>query len=232
MSRSPVNQQRGAGDSESRPTSIHFAIAASIMVGWNETNRRLRCPDASPRLGGSVGLLADEGLGGESMEHVTIVHENDKEVAFSGGQLARVGDEFHRSVSVIGRVLGFVGVPWLRSCGVAESDAGEPGAAAVANRDGAGLASVSAQVTGNIDKEHQPFSIDAQEPALTAYVKSQPSWTLTVTYSDGASGSTAERPNLQRALRAPAPPGSTSCSCTWSTGSPAACPTSSTSWQS
>ncbi len=52
------------------------------------------------------------------------------------------------------------------------------------------------------DDEHQPFSIQAQETALTAYVKSQPGWTLTATYTDDASGATTARPDLQRALRA------------------------------
>jgi site-specific DNA recombinase len=52
------------------------------------------------------------------------------------------------------------------------------------------------------DDEHQPFSIHAQETALTSYVKSQPGWTLTATYSDDASGATTGRPDLQRALRA------------------------------
>jgi site-specific DNA recombinase len=52
------------------------------------------------------------------------------------------------------------------------------------------------------DDEHQPFSIDAQETALTSYVKSQPGWTLTATYSDDASGASTSRPELQRALRA------------------------------
>ena len=52
------------------------------------------------------------------------------------------------------------------------------------------------------DDEHQPFSIDAQQTALEAYVKSQPGWTLVATYSDDASGASAHRPNLQRALRA------------------------------
>jgi site-specific DNA recombinase len=52
------------------------------------------------------------------------------------------------------------------------------------------------------DDEHQPFSIAAQETALTSYVKSQPCWTLVATYSDDASGASTSRPDLQRALRA------------------------------
>ncbi|HUD37868.1 MAG TPA: recombinase family protein [Streptosporangiaceae bacterium] len=52
------------------------------------------------------------------------------------------------------------------------------------------------------DDEHQPFSIQAQEAALTAYVASQPGWTLVATYTDDASGATTGRPDLQRALRA------------------------------
>src|SRR5215207_2566290 len=52
------------------------------------------------------------------------------------------------------------------------------------------------------DDEHQPFSIDAQQTALTSYVASQLGWTLVATYSDDASGATTDRPDLQRALGA------------------------------
>jgi len=52
------------------------------------------------------------------------------------------------------------------------------------------------------DDEHQPFTIDAQESALAAYIQSQPGWTLVATYSDDGSGASTQRPNLQRALRA------------------------------
>ena len=52
------------------------------------------------------------------------------------------------------------------------------------------------------DDEHQPFSIDAQQQALTNYVASQLGWTLVATYSDDASGATTDRPDLKRALGA------------------------------
>jgi len=61
---------------------------------------------------------------------------------------------------------------------------------------------VAVYLRRSTDDEHQPFSIDAQQTALEAYVKSQPGWTLVATYSDDASGASAQRPSLQRALRA------------------------------
>jgi DNA invertase Pin-like site-specific DNA recombinase len=51
------------------------------------------------------------------------------------------------------------------------------------------------------DDEHQPFSIGAQETALTSYVTTQPGWTLTAAYTDDASGATTSRPGLRQALR-------------------------------
>jgi len=50
------------------------------------------------------------------------------------------------------------------------------------------------------DDEHQPFSIEAQDSALTKYAGSQPGWTITAKYSDDASGATTQRPGLQQAL--------------------------------
>jgi len=52
------------------------------------------------------------------------------------------------------------------------------------------------------DDEHQPFSITAQQTALTRYVSTQPGWTLADEYSDEASGATISRPGLQAMLRA------------------------------
>lgn len=52
------------------------------------------------------------------------------------------------------------------------------------------------------DDEHQPFSITAQQTALTAYVGTQPGWALAATYTDDASGATTRRPGLQQALHA------------------------------
>jgi len=51
------------------------------------------------------------------------------------------------------------------------------------------------------DDEHQPFSISAQDSALGKYVTTQPGWTLVATFTDDASGATADRPGLQQALR-------------------------------
>jgi site-specific DNA recombinase len=66
----------------------------------------------------------------------------------------------------------------------------------------AGPRRVAIYLRRSTDDEHQPFSITAQETALTSYVKSQPGWELVATYTDDASGATTQRPDLQRALRA------------------------------
>jgi site-specific DNA recombinase len=50
------------------------------------------------------------------------------------------------------------------------------------------------------DEEHQPYSLEAQEQRLGAYVASQPGWTLVRTFVDQASGATIERPALAQAL--------------------------------
>jgi len=53
------------------------------------------------------------------------------------------------------------------------------------------------------DELHQPFSLEAQELKLTAYVTSQDNWELACpAFVDQASGATTERPALQRALNA------------------------------
>jgi site-specific DNA recombinase len=61
---------------------------------------------------------------------------------------------------------------------------------------------VAVYLRRSTDDEHQPFSIGAQETALTSYAGTQPGWTLVATYSDDASGATTNRPGLQQALRA------------------------------
>jgi site-specific DNA recombinase len=66
----------------------------------------------------------------------------------------------------------------------------------------AGPRRVAAYLRRSTDDEHQPFSIAAQETALSAYVTTQPGWTLAATCSDDASGATTSRPGLQQALRA------------------------------
>jgi site-specific DNA recombinase len=50
------------------------------------------------------------------------------------------------------------------------------------------------------DEEHQPYSLEAREHRLGAYVASQPGWTLVRTFVDQASGATLERPALAQAL--------------------------------
>ncbi len=50
------------------------------------------------------------------------------------------------------------------------------------------------------DEDHQPYSLEAQERRLAAYVQSQEDWALTKRYTDRMTGSTLDRPDLQRAL--------------------------------
>ncbi len=52
------------------------------------------------------------------------------------------------------------------------------------------------------DEEHQPYSLEAQSQKLAAYIASQDGWELVKTFSDQASGATAERPALSAALTA------------------------------
>src|SRR5437899_2230764 len=51
------------------------------------------------------------------------------------------------------------------------------------------------------DEEHQPFSLEAQEYRLMAFVPTQPGWEHVKTYVDQTSGASAERPGLSEALR-------------------------------
>ncbi len=50
------------------------------------------------------------------------------------------------------------------------------------------------------DEAHQPFSLEAQAERLHAYVRSQDGWEIVRRFSDQMSGSSLERPQLQRAL--------------------------------
>jgi site-specific DNA recombinase len=61
---------------------------------------------------------------------------------------------------------------------------------------------VGIYVRRSTDDEHQPYSIEAQDTRLGAYVDSQPGWRLVTRFSDDASGATTGRPGLQRALDA------------------------------
>src|SRR5262245_22934931 len=51
------------------------------------------------------------------------------------------------------------------------------------------------------DEEHQPFSLEAQEHRLGAFVPTQPGWKHVRTYVDQTSGAYADRPGLSDALR-------------------------------
>jgi site-specific DNA recombinase len=61
---------------------------------------------------------------------------------------------------------------------------------------------VGVYVRRSTDDEHQPYSIDAQDARLAAYVGSQPGWRQAARFADDASGATTHRPGLQRALAA------------------------------
>lgn len=50
------------------------------------------------------------------------------------------------------------------------------------------------------DEEHQPYSLDAQDVRLRAYVATQPDWELARTFTDQVSGAKLDRPGLSRAL--------------------------------
>jgi site-specific DNA recombinase len=53
------------------------------------------------------------------------------------------------------------------------------------------------------DEEHQPFSLEAQEAKLRAYIEIQPGWELVgPVYCDEKSGASLDRPALKRALAA------------------------------
>ena len=61
---------------------------------------------------------------------------------------------------------------------------------------------VGTYVRRSTDEEHQPYSIEAQDNSLNAYIESQPRWRLAKRFSDDASGANADRPGLQQALAA------------------------------
>ena len=50
------------------------------------------------------------------------------------------------------------------------------------------------------DEEHQPYSLEAQDQRLRAYISSQDGWELMRQFTDQMTGSSLERPGLQRAL--------------------------------
>jgi DNA invertase Pin-like site-specific DNA recombinase len=61
---------------------------------------------------------------------------------------------------------------------------------------------VAVYIRRSTDEEHQPFSLEAQESKLRAYITPQPGWGLVATFGDDASGATLERPGLRKALAA------------------------------
>jgi site-specific DNA recombinase len=61
---------------------------------------------------------------------------------------------------------------------------------------------VGLYVRRSTDDEHQPYSIEAQDARLAAYIGSQPGWRQAARFADDGSGATTARPGLQRALAA------------------------------
>jgi Resolvase, N terminal domain len=61
---------------------------------------------------------------------------------------------------------------------------------------------VGVYVRRSTDDEHQPYSIEAQDARLTAYIGSQLGWHQAARFADDASGASTHRPGLQRALAA------------------------------
>lgn len=65
-----------------------------------------------------------------------------------------------------------------------------------------GVVRVGIYTRRSTDEEHQPFSIEAQDTKLDAYVASQPGWHITERFTDNASGASTDRPGLKKALAA------------------------------
>jgi site-specific DNA recombinase len=65
-----------------------------------------------------------------------------------------------------------------------------------------GKVRVGVYVRRSTDDEHQPYSIEAQDARLAAYIGSQPGWRQAARFADDASGASTHRPGLQRALAA------------------------------
>ena len=59
---------------------------------------------------------------------------------------------------------------------------------------------VAAYIRASSDESHQPYSLEAQEERLRAFVASQPDWKLVKLYQERKSGATMERPKLLSAL--------------------------------
>jgi site-specific DNA recombinase len=71
-----------------------------------------------------------------------------------------------------------------------------------ATADLSGEVRVVVYVRRSTDDEHQPYSIEAQDARLAAYIGSQPGWRQAARFADDASGATTARPGLRRALAA------------------------------
>ena len=61
---------------------------------------------------------------------------------------------------------------------------------------------VGIYVRRSTDDEHQPYSIEAQDTRLEAYIGSQPGWRLVARFPDDASGASTQRPGLAKAMAA------------------------------
>ncbi|MFL6140389.1 MAG: recombinase family protein [Labedaea sp.] len=61
---------------------------------------------------------------------------------------------------------------------------------------------VGIYVRRSTDDEHQPYSIEAQDTRLGAYIDSQPGWRLVKRFADDASGASTDRPGLTKAIAA------------------------------
>ena len=65
-----------------------------------------------------------------------------------------------------------------------QASLGDPGA----------IVRVGVYVRRSTDDEHQPYSIEAQNTRLAAYVGSQPGWRQAARFADDASGASTHRP--------------------------------------
>ncbi|WP_246128162.1 recombinase family protein [Amycolatopsis rhizosphaerae] len=61
---------------------------------------------------------------------------------------------------------------------------------------------VGIYVRRSTDDEHQPYSIEAQDTRLDAYIGSQPGWRLVARFPDDASGASTKRDGLGKAMAA------------------------------
>jgi site-specific DNA recombinase len=61
---------------------------------------------------------------------------------------------------------------------------------------------VGVYVRRSTDDEHQPYSIEAQDTRLAAYLGSQPGWRQAARFADDASVASTHRLGLQRAVAA------------------------------